>query len=370
MIRGNLKVAYEALKQEVEQQLINKVNSDPSLHNVYLLVHSERLNIHWPMAAGSTDGVAATPDQPFHTASVGKTFTSVILTQLVESGLARFDDPIAKYLPPELIQGMHIYKGKDYSQDIQIKHLLSNTSGLPDFFEEKPKHRPSMLQEVLDDPQRFWTPRDTVEWSKEHLRPHFPPGKKVYYTDTGYNLLGMVIESITGSSYEEVLHERIFRPLQMNHSYLSQFSLPALQSAAPTAHLYLDHIKIEVDQYRSLSSFYSGGQTVCTLADLLIFMKALVKGQLVRKESLRVMQTWRPLQMGLRYGYGLMQLRFLPFTSKYTVWGGLGASGAFMLYVPAMDVYLAGTFNQTTYRTKAMNYLFFNVLRKLGNISK
>lgn len=358
----------EAVKKEMEQKLASKLNSDPKLHNVYLLVHSDRLNIHWPMAAGRTDGVPATPDQPFHTASVGKTFTSVILTQLIERGLARFDDPIAKYLPPELLRGIHIYKGKDYSHDIQIKHLLSNTSGLPDYFEDKPKHRPPLLQEILADPQRFWTPQETIEWSKEHLRPHFPPGKRVHYTDTGYNLLGLIIESIAGAPYEEVLHEQIFRPLQMNHSYLSQFSLPAVQSAFPVAYLYLDQVKINVSEYRSFSNFYAGGQTVCTTEDLLLFMKALVNHQLVKEDSLRLMQSWSNMQLGLKYGYGLMRLQFLPFTSKYTVWGHLGASGSFMLYVPAMDVYLAGSFNQTTYRSKALRYLFLNVLRKLEKI--
>lgn len=360
----------EAIRSEIEQRLAAKVNADRKLHNVYLLVHSERLGIHWPMAAGRTDHMGANRDQPFHTASVGKTFTSVIVAKLVENGLAKFEDPIANYLPESLVEGLHIYKGKDYSFDIQIKHLLSNTSGLPDFFEDKPKRHRPFLQEILNQPSRFWTPEETVKWSKEHLLPRFPPGQGFHYTDTGYNLLGLIIESITSKSYADVLHEYIFKPLKMKHSYLAQFSEPAAKSDYPVAYLYLDDLKINVDQYRSFSSFYAGGQTVCTVEDLLLFMKALVHNQLLTQESLRLMQNWGKMRLGLKYGYGLMKLQFLPFTQKYTVWGHLGASGSFMLYLPAMDVFLTGSFNQTTYQSKSMNYLFMNVLRKLAEINK
>ncbi|MCM3762512.1 beta-lactamase family protein [Alkalihalobacillus oceani] len=360
---------HEAIQQEIEHHLSAKVRKDPKLHNVHLLIHSDRLGIHWPMAAGQTDGISAHPDQPFHTASVGKTFTSVIFAMLIEQGLAKFEAPIADYLPQSLMEGLHICKGKEYSNEIQIKHLLCHTSGLPDFFEDKPKRQKSFLQEILDDPARFWTPEETVEWSKAHLKPRFPPGKGVHYTDTGYNLLGLIIEAITGKRYEEVLHEYLFQPLGMRHSYLSQFSSPAVKSEYPVADLYLDDVKINVEQYRSFSSFYSGGQTVCTLNDLLLFMKALVTNQLITKESLLLMQSWKTMQLGLKYGYGLMKLQFLPFTQKYTVWGHLGASGSFMLYLPAMDVYLTGSFNQTTYQSKSMNYLFINVLRKVAALS-
>ncbi|WP_263706801.1 serine hydrolase domain-containing protein [Shouchella tritolerans] len=363
-------MGHEAIRSEIEQRLAAKVNADPKLHNVYLLVHSDRLGIHWPMAAGQTDNIGANPDQPFHTASVGKTFTSVIVAKFVENGLAKFDDPIAHYLPESLMKGLHILKGKEYSSDIQLTHLLSNTSGLPDFFEDKPRRHKPFLQEILDEPSRFWTPEETVEWSKEHLLPRFPPGQGFHYTDTGYNLLGLIIESITSKPYADVLHEYIFKPLKMKHSYLSQFSEPAAKSDYPVANLYLDDLKINVEQYRSFSSFYAGGQTVCTIEDLLLFMKALVHNQLLTQESLHLMQNWGKMRLGLKYGYGLMKLQFLPFTDKYTVWGHLGASGSFMLYVPAMDVFLTGSFNQTAYQSKSMNYVFMNILRIVAQMNK
>ncbi|MCM3342527.1 beta-lactamase family protein [Paenibacillus sp. MER TA 81-3] len=193
-------------------KLERKVASNLKLHNVYLLVHSDKLDIHWPMAAGETDGFTANPKQPYHTASVGKTFTSVLLAILVEKGLVKFDDPIANYLPPDILKDLHLFKGKEYTYDIQIKHLLSNTSGIPDYFEDNPRQGKALMEEILENPSRFWTPQETIYWSKEHLQPRFPPGKRVHYTDTGYNLLGLIIETITSKPFHEVLHDYIFTP--------------------------------------------------------------------------------------------------------------------------------------------------------------
>ncbi|WP_240480044.1 serine hydrolase domain-containing protein [Paenibacillus fonticola] len=108
--------------------------------------------------------------------------------------------------------------------------------------------------------------------TRKNLQPHFPPGKGVQYADTGYNLLGLIIESLTSKPYHEVLQEYIFNPLRMQHTYLSHYSEPKVRSKHPTAHLYMGKLKISVEEYRSFSSFYAGGQTVSTTEDLLVFM--------------------------------------------------------------------------------------------------
>lgn len=353
------------MQRSILKKLDEKVASDAKLHNVHLLIHSDKLDIHWPMAVGETDGVAATPQQPYHTASVGKIFTSVLVAMLVEKGHVRFEDTVVQYLSEDIVKNLHFFKGKDYTGDIQIHHLLSHTSGLPDFYEDKPKQGARLLQEILDNPSRSWTPQETIQWSKVNLSPHFPPGNRVHYTDTGYNLLGLIIENITSKPYHEALHDLLFTPLQMKHSYLSQYSQPAMKSGYPVANLYIDDLIINVDDYHSFSSFYSGGQTVCTLDDQLLFMKALVNHQVIKKETLAKMMQWNKMRIGMDYGYGLMRMSFIPFSKKYIAWGHLGASGTCMLYFPNTDLYVIGGFNQTTYQSKGMSFIFFNVVRKL-----
>lgn len=252
------------------------------------------------MASGMTGNVRTTADQPYHTASIGKMFTAVIIALLAEEGKLKFNDRIVEYLSADLCKDLHIYKGTDYSDRITIKHLLSHTSGLPDYFEDKPKQGKPFLDMILDDRERFWTAEETIQWSKQHLEPRFEPGKKRLYTDTGYNLLGLIIEKITSKPYHETLHEYIFDPLKMNHSHLLHYSEPAIKTSEPIANVYLGKQEIILEDYRSFSSFYAGGQTVSTSEDLFKFMTALVNNKLIQSESLQRMQQWSRL-WGLTY---------------------------------------------------------------------
>lgn len=357
----------EAACTKIKTKLGKLVDSDSTLKNAFLLIHSDRLNIHWNIAYGITGDMQANESQPYHTASIGKVFTAVIIAKLVEKGTIHYDDPIAKYLDRDVVKGLHVYKGKDYSKEIQVKHLVSNTSGLPDFYEDKPHQGKSFLNLMLDEPSQFWTPEETIQWTKESMHARFEPGKKCHYTNTAYNLLGLIIENVTAKSYHEVLHENIFQPLQMNHSYLGQYSEPAKKSEYPVATIQFRDKGINVEELRSSSSIYAGGQTVSTSEDLLLFMKALVKGEVISGESLEVMKDWKKLWPGVDYGYGLMRVRMFP--SKYNVWGPLGSTGSFMLYNQKLDVYVIGTLNRSGYTNKSMR-LVYNVLRTVSKMKE
>jgi CubicO group peptidase (beta-lactamase class C family) len=354
----------EKAKLTIEKTLNKIVNSNPKLHNAYLLIHSDKLNIHWNMAQGQTDDMPAHPEQPYHTASIGKTFTSVIIAMLVEERKISYHDPIAKYLPEDIVNGLHVYKGKDYSHEIRIEHLVSNTSGLPDYYEEKTKQG-KFLEILLKEPSHAWTPQETIEWSKRYLSPRFPPGKGFHYTNTGFNLLGLIIENMTSKPYHEVLHEYIFQRLHMDHSYLSQYSDPLVKSTFPVANINSMGKRIHVENYRSFSSNYAAGQTVSTSEDLLKFMKALAGNHLISQDSLAEMMQWKKMWMGVDYGYGLMRIRMFAFLPKYNVWGHLGSTGSFMLYNPTMDFYIIGSFNKTGYTGQSVRFIF-HVLRTLS----
>lgn len=353
----------EEAKLKIENKLMGTVDSDPKLFNAYLLIHSDKLNVHWNMAYGES----ANAEQPYHTASIAKAFTAMIVAKLVEEGKISYNDRISDYLSEDVMMDLHIYKGTDFSKDIRIEHLVTNSSGLPDFYEEKPSQDKPFLDKLLDDPSRFWTPQETIQWTKQNMNPRFPPGKKCHYTNTGFNLLGMIIEAVATKPYHEVLHEYIFQPLKMNHTYLSQYSDPAEQSRFLVASLTAKGNKINVEDHRSFSSIYAGGQTVSTSEDLLTYMKAVVGNQLIPKESLEKMKQWQKMWLGVDYGYGLMRVRMLPFTEKYNVWGHLGSIGSFMLYNPVMDVYIIGNFNKTGHLSKTVQFVF-NTLRTLASI--
>ncbi|WP_307283676.1 serine hydrolase [Bacillus sp. SORGH_AS_0510] len=355
--------------QAIEKKFDKTVDTDSKVDNAYLLVHSDSLNLHLNLARVKIGDVPATPEQPFHTASIGKTFTAVLIAMLVEKGKISYEDRVATFLPAEMVQGLHVYKGTDYSEDLSIWHLLSNTSGLPDYYELKPKKGPSFQELLFHEPSRFWTPEETIEWTKQHLTPKFAPGKGCHYSNTGFNLLGLIIEKVTGRVYQEVLHEYIFGPLGMKHTYLCHYSEPAVASDYPVATVYMNDKRVNVTEHKSFSSIYAGGQTVSTSEDLLLFMKALVGGQLVSQESLAAMQKWTKMWLGVEYGLGLMRVRMQPFTEKYNVWGHLGSTGSFMLYNPGFDVYVIGSFNRTGYVGKSIRFVY-SILRKIAKVAK
>lgn len=351
------------MKKEKVQLLIaghftKIVQKDRKIHNAYLLIHSEKLGIHLNMAEGSTGSMPANAQQPYFIASIGKLFTSVLIGILVEKGMISYEDTITQFLDNNLLHSLHIYKGKDYTNKIKIKHLLNHTSGLHDYFDDKPKQGKSMIDIIFDEPSRFWTPQETIQWSKEHLKSHFPPGKGFHYSDTGYHVLGLIIEKITSRPFHEALQHYIFQPLQMNHSYLAHYSESMVKSNYPVADLYSGNTN--VTQYRSLSIDYAGGGIVATSEDLLKFMKALVTHEIIREDTFEKMKDWAKFSIGIDYGYGLMNFRTIPLLmpKRYNVWGNVGSIGSFMFYHPATDIYLIGNLNQFRYHRRGIRLMF------------
>lgn len=359
---------YDA-KRTIEEKFNKMVDSNDKVPSGYLLVHSDKYSIHWNMAKGQTGSVPAPADQPYHTASIGKIFTATLIALLVQDGQINYSDPINKYLSNELLEGLHIYKGIEYTKDIRVEHLVSNTSGLPDFYEEKPKQGKPFLDIILEDPKRRWTGNETIEWTKQNLKARYKPGEKCHYTNTAYNLLGLIIENVTSKSYHEALHMYLFEPLNMKHSYLSQYSEPEEQSSYPVANVLLRDRPINVEEHFSFSSIYASGQTVSTSGDLLIFMKSLVEYKLLSKDSLQKMMQWQKLWIGIDYGYGLMKVRMMPFTEKYNVWGGLGSLGSFMLYNPTYDIYIVGSFNSRGFVAKSVRFVY-SIIRTIAKAVK
>nr|MQY58349.1 serine hydrolase [Clostridia bacterium] len=171
----------EEARALIESLFRKKVQKDRKIHNAYLLVHSEKLGIHMNMAEGSTGSMPANPQQPYFIASIGKLFTSVLIGILVEKGKISYQDTITQHFNNDLLSNLHVYKGNDYTNHIKIKHLLNHRSGLHDYFEDKPKQGKPMIDILLDEPSRFWTPQEVIQWSKDNLKSHFPPGKGFHY---------------------------------------------------------------------------------------------------------------------------------------------------------------------------------------------
>jgi len=355
----------ERVADRIEKTFRKKVKKDSNIHNAYLLVHSDKLDVHMNIAEGKTGDMSADPRQPNYMASVGKLFTSTLISMLYEEGKLSFEDKISEYLDDDILDGLHVYKGDDYTDKIKVKHLLNHTSGLPDSFWH-------LLDKLLENPELEMSPRKAIEWGKKNRKTHFPPGKKFYYTDTNYYLLGFIVEELTGIPFHETLKERIFEPLEMKHSYMLHTSDPIEDPGFPIADFYLKgekmtDLKVFTDTGSYAGIDYAGGGVVAPMEDLLKFMQSLVNHEIIEKETLEIMMSDKAkFGLGIDYGYGIWMLKTIPLLmpGKFNSWGVVGVTGAFMFYHPKTDSYLIGNLNDTHFERKGVRFML-KVLNKL-----
>lgn len=342
----------EKLTQEFERQAGKKHNINESL----LLVHSDSRGLHLKLSYAPGPGDPPPVDKTYHVASIGKTFTSVLTAKLAEEGLLDYNDPVSDYLDPGILGGLFVVNGKDFSGDVRIHHLLNHTSGAADYYTEKPAEGLTMQEIMVQDPWRMWTIEEILEWTRTNLEAHFPPGEGFLYSDTGYELLGMVIEEATGMSFEQNLHERIFDPLGMKHTSLMFYSEPEIASPWPMCDLVYKGVNLARTNSGSLNR--AAGGVVSNTEDLLIFIRALMERRIISEEGFRRMQTWQKFGPGIDYGYGLMRFRFIGAPARYMIMGNSGSIGAYMYYNPEMEIYFIGTFNHVNYQRQPIMFLF------------
>jgi D-alanyl-D-alanine carboxypeptidase len=349
--------SFGDLSQEMEYLVSGLVEKDKSVRNCVLAVMKGDGSFSWSGAAGiaSQKGqVPMTNDTPIYIASITKLYTATAIMRLYEKGALSLDDPMSKYLPEELIRGIHVYKGKDYSHEITIKQLLSHTSGIADYYTEKPKGGKSLFDLFLEKPERPWTVEETIERAQKDLKPNFQPGTDASYSDTNFQLLGKIIEAITGKPLHIVYKDFIFRPLDLKHTWLTGRSEPQLApSAAPADVFYKD---MNITETRSNGAYWAEGGIVSTAEEMVIFLKALNGGRIVRRDTLRLMHHWHKLQFPLQYGYGTMYFklpRFINWVMKAApLWGHSGSTGSFLYYSEDLNLYMAGSVNQVESKTK------------------
>jgi D-alanyl-D-alanine carboxypeptidase len=349
--------SFDNLNQEMEYLVSGLIGRDTSVRNCVLSVTKGDGSFSWSGAAGiarQDSRVPMTKDTPIYIASITKLYTATVIMRLYEKGTLSLDDPMSRYLPKELIRGIHVYKGKDYSNEITIKQLLSHTSGIADYYTEKPKAGKSLFELFLEEPERRWTVDETIERARKELRPNFQPGTDASYSDTNFQLLGRIIETITGKPLHVVYEDFIFLPLGLKHTWLIGHSEPQLApSATPADVFYKD---TDISKARLNGAYWADGGIVSTAKEMIIFLKALNEGRVVSRATLKLMHHWHKLQFPLQYGYGTMYFKLPWLISKVMkappLWGHSGSTGSFLYYSEDLNLYMAGSINQVDSKSK------------------
>jgi CubicO group peptidase (beta-lactamase class C family) len=212
---------------------------------------------------------------------VTKQFTATAVMMLVEEGKIALDDKIAKHLP-----GLPAAWA-----DVTVRHLLNHTSGIksytsvPGFFKTTRKDytKDEIIKLVADAPLEF------------------PPGEKWAYNNTGYFLLGMLVETVSGKPYGEFLRERIFQPLGMTATRVNDLTEIIKNRASGYT---WEKGALRNGEYVSPTQPYAAGALVSTVADMARWDAALSSGRLLKPETLRLMWTATKLAGGKTQDYG------------------------------------------------------------------
>lgn len=265
--------------------------------------------------SGFGDVAAQTPvpwNAKFRIGSFTKTYVSATVLQLVGEGELALEDPVERWLP-----GVVTGNGND-GREITVRQLLQHTSGLSDYVGKLTY----LFDQTGFEQGRFrtLTPPDAVALAMKS-KPLFAPGADWSYSNTNYMLAGMIIEEVTGNSWQDEVHTRIIEPLGLRHTSTPRTaaSIPrphavgyerfAGTGATPENPMYGE----PVDATR-LNPSWGGaaGEMISTVEDSNRFLKALVSGKVLRPAQLAEMETtvrataFEQNWPGARYGLGLM----------------------------------------------------------------
>jgi len=280
---------------------------------------------------------APTATTIYEIGSITKQFTSAAVMKLVEQGRVRLDDDLSKYVPQFPLQG----------KQVSIRQLLNHTSGIHSYT-SSPDWQKTWKDEMSPDAIIKFVAADTFD---------FAPGTRYRYNNTGYVLLGMVIEKASGQSYAKYLEAQFFKPLGLRQtSYCpSQTSDPAFAlgySKGPTTTVRA--------QFLHLSHPFSAGALCSTVGDLAKWQRALDGGKAVLPASYALMSTADTLIGGrkINYGFGLVPGEFNGHkTISHT--GGINGFATAATYVPddSLSIVVFTNFDGESPQTLVQNLL-------------
>jgi len=323
------------------QSILNKTVDNKKVFGTSFAIKKDTL--FWNGASGNLS-----IDQPYFIASTTKLFTTAIILKLRAENKLSLEDNISKYIDKSILSGLHIYKEKDYSQELTIKHLLAHTSGLPDYFQDKGPNGKSLKDELVSGSyDQLLSFEQTIKRTKE-IKPQFAPGTKgkAHYSDANFQLLGKIIETITNKSYSDNCKDLIIQPLGLTKTYLYQDST----DKTPRTLFYKS---TELNIPKAMASAGPDGGMVSTSTDMLIFIEAFFTGKIFPKEYINGLQEWNKIFFPMKSGIGIHLFKlpwiFNPTGAVPYFIGHSGLSGALAYYSPKENIFVVGTVNQVAH---------------------
>ncbi|MEJ5993384.1 serine hydrolase domain-containing protein [Pedobacter sp. Du54] len=256
----------------------------------------------------------------YRIASITKMYTAVLIFQLVEEGKLKLTDVLSKFYPQIAS-----------ADKITIAQILSHSSGIHDALidpnlRSKPKTSPITKDEIV------------TLISKASS--DFEPGTKHAYSNSGYAVLGLIIEKVTGKPYEEVLRQKISSKLGLKNTYIATQNINVTQNEALT-YRYNGSWKQEIETHPS--NLFGGGFMISTPTEMITFIDALFNHKLISEDHLSLMKTIKDGE-----GFGMEAFEFAG-KKFYGHTGGADNYGAWLMCMPEEKLTIAYTTNAKVY---------------------
>lgn len=302
------------------------------VHRAFCFVENSNGSFSWKKNYGNREF-----GKPFIIASITKMFTAACIFKLVQNKQLSLDDKLNKFLSAEILNGLLIYKGIDYSNQITVQQLILQSTGFSDEF-EKETSKTKRLELMKCSTHTF---EEEIAESKK-LKPRFAPCyNKAFYSNINYDILGRIIEVVSGKLLNDVYNEFIYSPLGLQQTYLYK------ETMGESPSVYFEGNELFMP--KPLEFAYASGGVVSTASELMLFIKAFFRGQLFDTKILDDLKNYRKLQINMgpvRYGAGHMQIALrgllTAFKNKGELVGHLGSTGSFAFYYPQKDLFFVG----------------------------
>ena len=317
-------------KAEIYQEIIDKYVAKGVLG---VSVYMKDTNGKFLGVGGHADiasGVKIEPCNQFIIGSITKPITSMVTFSLVEDGVLSIDDFITEWLDASITD--RLPNGKE----IQIKHLLQHTSGLPDHY-ESPYYFDNLNKE-----RNIQSQEDYLKYTYDK-EPLFAVGTDFQYSNAGYVLIGMILEKASGKTMAQLYQEKIFDPLNLTSGYYG-----AGDAAIPDG-LIKGYMDLNGNGEMVESKFFyeeelntADGGIIMNPQDLGKLFEEWHKGNIISPQSVEAMKTWylfTDFEEGdetLGYGYGIEKVKNKNGDALAHD-GGVGGFGTFLQYYPETD---------------------------------
>lgn len=266
--------------------------------------------------------ISMVPENVFEIGSMTKQFTAVSILILMEQGKLKLSDEITQFIPDYPTHG----------QSITVHHLLTHTSGIKNF---------TSMKSLRSIERQDLSPAELVDFFKNEPM-DFAPGEEFKYNNSGYVILGYIIEIVSGQSYADFVAENIFKKIGMDHSQYASHS-QIIKNRAYGYHQKNDYLN---KNYVSLSLPYAAGSLMSTVDDMLTWNEALKNNRLIKEETKEKTFENYELISGERinYGYG-WHISDLSGSISYEHGGSIFGFKSMGVYLPEEDIYVIGLSN-------------------------